>query len=230
MALAKLALIGVLLSVAAVAGYALSPSTASGTEVVQTETTATDTTETTPTEPATTVEETVTETQTTATTVTTTPTEPTTTAAESSSSSTPWGWIALGLGILAVLVILATVWRGHRARSASWSDHAEDLQRRSLLALDEVLVQGSVVTGQVQALAAEARSLEGEASDDQSRAWAARLRSSLDDLAGRLEADRSLRLGSPPPSGEQLDYSTALIRRQAEELQGVLRPPRPGPG
>jgi hypothetical protein len=51
----------------------------------------------------------------------------------------------------------------------------------------------------------------------------------LDDLASTLEGDRTLRLSSPPPTEEQLSYSTALIRRQVEQLQGILRPP-PAPG
>jgi hypothetical protein len=125
-------------------------------------------------------------------------------------------------------VIGIIVWRHRRAGAASWSNRLADLSRRSLVALDDVLTQGSVVTGQIQALAAEARSLETRAPDDQSRAAAARLRSRLDELAGTLEADRTLRLASPPPSREQIAYSTALIREQVEQLQGVLRPPSPG--
>jgi hypothetical protein len=92
-----------------------------------------------------------------------------------------------------------------------------------------VLAQGSVVTGQIQALAAEARALEASAPDEAATAEAGRLRAQLDDLGRTLEGDRTLRLSSPPPSEEQLSYSTALIRRQVEQLQGVLRPP-PAPG
>jgi hypothetical protein len=125
-------------------------------------------------------------------------------------------------------VIGIIVWRQRRAGAASWSNQLADLSRRSLVALDDVLTQGSVVTGQIQALAAEARSLETRAPDDQSRAAAARVRSRLDELAGTLEADRTLRLASPPPSTDQISYSTALIREQVEQLQGVLRPPSPG--
>ena len=47
----------------------------------------------------------------------------------------------------------------------------------------------------------------------------------LVELAAALETDRTLRLGSPPPSAEQLSYSTAVIREQVRELQAVLRPP-----
>ena len=92
-----------------------------------------------------------------------------------------------------------------------------------------MLSQGSVVTGQIQALAAEARTLEARAPDDVTRAEAGRLRGQLDELATTLEGDRTLRLSSPPPGEEQLSYSTALIRRQVEQLQGILRPP-PAPG
>jgi hypothetical protein len=55
----------------------------------------------------------------------------------------------------------------------------------------------------------------------------ARLRARLDELADALEADRALRLSSPPPTPEQTSYSTALIRQQAQQLQGLLRPPPP---
>jgi hypothetical protein len=121
------------------------------------------------------------------------------------------------------------LWRRQRAQAASWSTQLADLSRRSLVALDAVLTQGSVVTGQIQALAAEARSLETRAPDDPSRADASLLRGPLDDLAGALETDRALRLGSPPPSAEQVSYSTAVIHQQVEALQRVLRPPSSGP-
>jgi hypothetical protein len=121
------------------------------------------------------------------------------------------------------------LWRRQRAQAATWSAQLADLSRRSLVALDAVLAEGSVVTGQVQALVVEAQSLETHAPDDPSTLDASRLRGSLDDLAETLETDRALRLSSPPPSAEQLAYSTALIRQQVEALQGLLRPPSPGP-
>ena len=163
------------------------------------------------------------------TTVTTTapspPPPPAPTPAESSSSETPWGWIALGIGLALVLLITVVVWRRRRSGAAAWGAKTADLNRRTLVALDDVIAKGSLVTGQIEALAAEARSLEGRAPDDVSRAAAANVRSRLDELATALEADRALRLGSPPPSSEQLAYSTALIRQQAEQLQRALRPP-----
>jgi hypothetical protein len=103
----------------------------------------------------------------------------------------------------------------------------DDLTRRTFPTLDAVLAEGSLVTGQVQALSAEAATLVADAPDERARAEAGRLGAALDELARTLEADRVLRLGSPPPSQEQLSYSTALIRRQAEQLQGLLRPPPP---
>jgi hypothetical protein len=114
--------------------------------------------------------------------------------------------------------------------AAAWAGRYDDLGRRCFVAVDDVLAQGSVVTGQVQALAAEARTLEANAPDDPARAEAGRLRAQLDELAAILEGDRTLRLSSPPPSEDQLRYSTALIRRQVEQLQGILRPPPPPPG
>jgi hypothetical protein len=121
------------------------------------------------------------------------------------------------------------LWRRQRAQAASWSAQLADLSRRSLVTLDAVLTEGSVVTGRIQALAAEARSLETNAPDDPARADASRLRGLLDELAGALETDRALRLSSPPPTAEQLSYSTAVIHQHVEALQDALRPPSPGP-
>ena len=154
------------------------------------------------------------------------PTETVASEATSSESGTPWGWIALALGLaLAVSIVGLVVWRRRRASSASWSSQLADLARRSLVAMDDVVREGSVVTGHIQALAAEARSLEGRAPDDRSRAAAARLRERLEELARALEADRALRLSSPPPSPDQLSYSAALIREQVTQLQDLLQPP-----
>jgi hypothetical protein len=149
---------------------------------------------------------------------------PTTTAAEpASSTNTPWGWIALVLALAGVGVLVIGLWSRRRSRASSWSSRIADLRRRTLIALDDVLERGSVVTGQAEALAAEARSLEAGAPGERERAEAGRLRESLDELVRTLEADRALRLGSPPPTPEQLSYSTALIRQEVEQLQGVLR-------
>lgn len=144
--------------------------------------------------------------------------------ASSSSSSTPWGWIILVVALAAALLTGFLLWHRHRAGAADWGAQTAELNRRCLVALDEVLAKGSVVTGQIEALAAEMRSLESRAPNDPSRAAAARVRMHLDDLAATLEADRTLRLGSPPPSPEQLAYSSSLIREQAIELRAVLLP------
>lgn len=152
---------------------------------------------------------------------------PATTAATaepaSAADSTPWGWIALALALAAAAVLALVLWRRHRTKVASWGSRLDDLSRRSLLALDDVVAQGSLVTGEVQTLADEARSLESSAPDDQSSSAVAALRVRLDDLAAALEADRKLRLGSTPPSEEQLAYSTALVHHEVEQLQSHLR-------
>jgi hypothetical protein len=152
---------------------------------------------------------------------------PTTTAATaepaSSTDSTPWGWIAFALALAAATGLGLVLWRRRRTSAASWSHRLDDLSRRSLLALDDVVAQGSLVTGEVQTLADEARSLESSAPDEQSSPAAGALRARLDDLAAALEADRKLRLGSTPPSEEQLAYSTALVHHEVEQLQSHLR-------
>jgi hypothetical protein len=143
----------------------------------------------------------------------------------SSTSSTPWGWIIVGIALAVALLVGFVLWRRHKGRAEDWGADTARLNRRVLVALDDVLAKGSVVTGQVEALASEVRSLEGRAPDDPSRAAAARVRARLDELAATLETDRRLRLGSPPPSAEQLAYSTEVIRQQTAELQSVLLPP-----
>ena len=153
-----------------------------------------------------------------------TTTDTTAEPASSTDDSTPWGWIALALALAAAAVLGLVLWRRHRTRAASWSRRLDDLSRRSLLALDDVVAQGSLVTGAVQTLADEARSLESSAPDEQSSPAAGALRVRLDDLAAALEADRKLRLGSTPPSEEQLAYSTALVHHEVEQLQSHLRP------
>ena len=152
---------------------------------------------------------------------------PTTTATTaepaSSTDDTPWGWIALALALAAATVLGLVLWRRRHTQAASWGRRLDDLSRRSLLALDDVVAQGSLVTGGVQTLADEARSLESSAPDDHSSSAAAALRLRLDDLAAALEADRKLRLGSTPPSEEQLAYSTSLVHHEVEQLQSHLR-------
>ncbi len=227
-------------------GLTTTRSVPTATRSVPTRTTRTEdqstTTEETATEPVTTDEETVTTDQETVTEpattveepstteVTTTAPAPSTTASEetvepaSSTSSTPWGWIALALALAGAAVLGLVLWMRRRKKAAAWSNSLADLSRRSLLALDDVVAEGSLVTGQVQALVDEARSLESSALDAPARATAAVLRARLDDLATALEADRKLRLGSTPPSEEQLAYSMALVHREIEQLQAVLRP------
>ena len=222
-----LALGGFAASALATRSAASSLTVAATTDTTGTETTAAQQTTTETTTEATT--ETTTEATTTQVTITVTPTATTvpatTTTGESNSSSTPWGWIALGIALAAAAVVGIFLWARSRSRASSWSSRADDLGVRTLVALDDVRAQGSVVTGHVQALAAEARSLEANAPDDRQRARVGRLRAGLDGLARALEEDRTLRLSSPPPSEEQIAYSGSVVRRQAEELQAMLRPP-----
>jgi hypothetical protein len=147
---------------------------------------------------------------------------------ESSSRSTPWVWIVVGL-VLAAALIGIGLWQRSRAGAAAWRSRAQSLNRRCLVALDDVLAQGSVVTGKIEALAADARALEASAPNDAARASVGGVRARLEDLVRVLESDRTLRLGSPAPSQEQLSYSTSLIRQQVEQLQGSLRQSSAGP-
>jgi hypothetical protein len=226
----------------AIAGFALAAFAAAGGRAADTLTTVTATgtvtttatlteSSTTVVTAVTTVEATTTATLPTSTTAPTTTAQTTaTTAAASSSSSTPWVWIVLGL-VLAAALIGIGLWQRSKGRATAWRSKAESLNRRCLVALDDVLAQGSVVTGKIEALTADARALEASAPDDAARASVGGVRARLEDLVRALESDRTLRLGSTAPSQEQLSYSNSLIRQQVEQLQGVLRqsgtaPPR----
>jgi hypothetical protein len=224
---------GLALAFLAVAGFALGTYGVARGSAQSTDTTGTVTTTETITESSTTVETAVTTVVTTSapptttaqtTTAPATTTTPTTTA-ESSSSSTRWAWIAVACGLAAIILIGSLLWQRSRAGASAWRTKSANLNRRCLVALDDVLARGSVVTGQIEALAAEARSLEASAPDDTAKARTADVRARLGDLAQALESDRALRLGTPPPSEEQLSYSTSLIRQQVEQLQGSLRQP-----
>jgi hypothetical protein len=169
-------------------------------------------TSTTPTAPATTTAPVVTPT-----------TTPTVTTEPASSSETPWGWIALVLALTGLAILGILLWGRRRSRRDTQSAHLADLRRRTLIALDDVLAQGSVVAGQIEALASEARDLERHAPGEEAAGTVAPIRAGLDELAEALEADRALRLATPPPMPDQLAYSDELIRRQVAQLQGALR-------
>ena len=152
-----------------------------------------------------------------------------TTTGGGSSGSSPWPWILLAVAIAAGALLGFLLWRRRRAGAASWAGRFDDLGRRCFVAVDDVLAQGSVVTGQ---------SRRSPPRRERWRRTRPMIRPGLRPAAyGRswtispntLEGDRTLRLSSPPPTEEQLSYSTALIRRQVEQLQGILRPP-PAPG
>jgi hypothetical protein len=151
------------------------------------------------------------------------------TAAENAASAddTPWPWIALVVALAGIAVIAFVVWRRRRAAEQTWSRRMDAVARRTLATLDEVATAGSIVAGRVEALAADARLLETQAPDERAQASAAALRAGLDELARMLESDRRQRLGSPPPSDEQLAYSTALIGEQVAQLRARLVPPEP---
>src|SRR3954471_8941450 len=141
--------------------------------------------------------------------------QPDTAADEAASADdTPWLWITLAVALSVMAVIAFVVWRRRRAAEQTWAMRMDAVARRTLATLDEVVTAGAVVTGRVEAIAADARLLETQAPDEPARASAGALRAGLDELARALESDRRLRLGSPPPSDEQLAYSTALIGEQ----------------
>ena len=75
----------------------------------------------------------------------------------------------MGVAVVVGCVAAIVFWRRKRAATASWSTQLAHLSQNCLVTLDAVVAEGSVVTGRVQALAAEARELENRATDEASR-------------------------------------------------------------
>ena len=126
------------------------------------------------------------------------------TARPGAGSRLPWLWRAQRCS--------GSLWR-RRHTKAACGRRLDDLSRRSLLALDDVVAQGSLVTGEVQTLADEARSLESSAPDDQSSSGSRATR-----------APRRPRGGSR--GGQEAQARLDAAERGAARVLDCSRPPR----
>jgi len=71
-------------------------------------------------------------------------------------------------------------------------------------------------------LHARLQALAGTAPDAVSGAAIAGLNRDLQTLRAAVDADRAVRLGPPPPTAEQLGYSSAVIRQRAADFEQSL--------
>ena len=171
----------------------------------------------------------------TSTTSTTTPT--TTTTAAKGGSGTSSGTIALIVAAVVVaLVIIGMVlfllrrrrrqqWRVEGRAAAAEASSLLAVLNRGLAALDDPAAAArtwSDVESQGAHLHARLQTLAATPPDPASGAAIAGLDRSLQSLRAVVDADRALRLGAPPPTAEQLGYSSAVIRQRAADFEQSL--------
>lgn len=157
----------------------------------------------------------------------------TTTTARSTSSSSPWGWVLLGVVILlAILLVVLLIARTRRqGREANWQRLAAPAIAAAELARDLVLSQAETddaqrragVTVQVDQAVASLERAAVSAPDEIQAAMCTRCAESLRGLAFAVEADHLMRSGGEPPTGEQLAAADAARRNRAGELEAALR-------
>jgi hypothetical protein len=231
----------VFVSLAALVGFVLAGTGASGgTGVGGGETTSTSPATTVPrTAPPTTVPRTVPTLPERATTVpaTTAATTTTTEVVEETEPDASATTIALiGGSILALLLIILLIILLKRRRTREdWSEHARAAvsEGRDLMGSISrglgTLAQPAAAAhtwADVEAEGADLhrrlRNLAQRAPDERAAAVASRADDALQGLRSAVESDRSLRLGPPPPTQEQLGYSEAVVRERASEFQHAL--------
>ncbi len=151
----------------------------------------------------------------------------------SSTSSTPWGWIVLGIllaGGVVVALVLVLRSRSRRAAWTAWRQSAEPalqqaLVARDLLGGDEAYVEPErreAVRAQVEAAAQAVDELARSGPDDAARSAASSSAAALRGLMFALEADRLLRSREESPTAEELVQTDAVRRARVQDLDDAL--------
>lgn len=166
-----------------------------------------------------------------------TTTTSTTVAPAAGSSNVSATTIALITGsILAValigLVILLIVrgrkrdkWRGEARIAVAEAQRLTSSVLQGLATLSEPAAAAhtwSDVEAQGADLHRRLQALSQDAPDGRGGAAAARNDQALQALRAAIESDRSLRLGPPPPTREQLGYSEAVVRERTSEFEHAV--------
>jgi len=166
-----------------------------------------------------------------ATTSTTHPTT-TTTTAKSSSSTSPWGWVLLGVVVLlAILLVVLLISRTRRqGRLTDWQRLVTPAITAAELARDLVQSQAPTddaerrasVNVQVEAAVTGLERAAASAPDEGLAGVCTRCAESLRGLAFAVEADHLMRSGGEHPTGAQLASADAARRSRAAELESAL--------
>ena len=212
-------------------GAGAQPVDTTTTAPATTTTTAPPTTTTTTTPPTTTTSAPATTTTHHTTTSTTHPTT-TTTTAKSSSSTSPWGWVLLGVVILlAIGLVIFLISRTRRqGRLTDWQRLVTPALTAAELARDLVQSQAptddaerrATVNVQVDAAVTSLERAAASAPDVGLASVCSRCAESLRGLAFAVEADHLMRSGGEHPTGAQLASADAARRSRAAELETAL--------
>ena len=154
-------------------------------------------------------------------------------------------WLAIG-ALAAVLILVLVVALRRRSERKSWWTRADDLVRDGRALVDvgtagpagadpqQEIAHWGTVEQRTQALANEVQTvLASGPPDDGTRATVAGLGQAVADYLAALRTSRTLRIGPPAPTAEQLQYADAesnqriaIVRANLDQLDQLVVPHR----
>jgi len=151
-----------------------------------------------------------------------------------SSSSFPW-WIVV-VAVVALLLAGGVLWwRSRRQAAARFDAGVEALARQGLQLVDQLraarsgplpseVAAATALDAETRArtLASDADNLARRASEERSPALRA-IAENATALAGALGSERTVRMGPPAPTTEQVAYAAALTDTRTGDLERSLR-------
>ncbi len=173
--------------------------------------------------------------------VTTTTAEVTTTTAPTTSTTTPVtgtddahaGWIVLGV-LAALTLLLIAVAAARSSRRRRWYTAGEGVLRdgRALVDLgsagpaqvapEQEIAHWDMIDQRAAALAARVPEASKVAINSTERSILAGLATTLDGYRGSIRTGRTLRIGPPAPTPEQVRYADADARQHLSDVAGEL--------
>jgi hypothetical protein len=156
----------------------------------------------------------------------------TTIIAQSSTNSTPLGWIIAGLVVLLlVILVVVLIFRSRSRRRAreSWSREAEPVLVQATMVRDRLAgaqqrdpAERAAINEQLESVTSSLTRVAGSAPTDEAATAANVLSENLRGLSFAQEASDLLRSGPVPPSGEQLARADQASRAQLAQLDAAL--------
>jgi hypothetical protein len=135
----------------------------------------------------------------------------------------------------AIIILLLALLLIRRQRRARWRQAAQVAVGEASTLLTTVITglpmlsepsQAATTWSRVENLGAplhrRLQALVASAPDELTSQVAAGADRSLEALRAAVEADRTLRLGPPPPTNEQLRYAEAVLRQRAAEFEQAI--------